>query len=147
MSKKDEIQNNPTQHARIITNQLLAEAGNACTKELILRLRHMSNEAKHASVMLQKIPREIIMEAQCGNILYSAEHNATAIAMCLSTAADAAEYLNQEICRILREIDAAEMRQIKVALAIAKERKKAEKKHAEYLRAKKRKAEELTPAE
>lgn len=143
MSKKNEIQNNPLQQKRIRTNELIVEAGASCAKETVARIRAMANEAQHAARMLQLLDPEIIYNAQCKDLLYRAEHNAAALAMLLSSAADAAEYLNRELCAMLRNIDAEEVRQIKDAIAIARERRQAEKKHKEYERKKERRAKAL----
>lgn len=143
MSKKNEIQNNPLQQKRIRTNELIVEAGASCAKETVARIRAMANEAQHAARMLQLLDPEIIYNAQCKDLLYRAEHNAAALAMLLSSAADAAEYLNRELCAMLRNIDAEEVRKIKQSIAIARECKRAEAKHREYERKKLREAKAL----
>ena len=143
MSKKNEIQNNPEQQARIRANELLVEAGNACTKEWIARLRVAADEAKHAAWAIGQVDKEVIFNAGCTDTHNRAQRNASALALLLSSAADAAEYLNREICGILKDIDAEEIRKIKQSIAIARECKRAEAKHREYERAKIKRAKQL----
>lgn len=143
MNIKEQIQNNPEQQARIRTNELLVDAGTACTKEMIERVRRSADEARHASRLLQQLSPEIIYNAGCGDLRQRAERNATALVMLLSSAADAAEYLNYEIYGILKAIEQEEKRRLKQSIEMAKERKQADAKHREYERAKIKRAKQL----
>lgn len=128
---------------KTITQDRIIVAGDACTRDFIAQLLSEQETASYTAKSLYRIRPADVFDIDMCDKLVRAQRNAQALATLLSLAADTAQYLNNGLCEILHAFDAQDVDKVHRLVQKAKKEREKDKKHQEYLRAKKRKQEAL----